>query len=243
MPMVEEKFYVTVPTYRGYIQALQMYAPIVSPLQVTKSQVQQMLLNGVPVYLYDPATKGSRPVTIQEFVGVAAPEAQQPKKVDPPQETKPITGTHITTPAVEDVPKSEETTQTASETHTETTDEEPGEITEKQADNSETETQDETTEDAEPATSADNTENADDTTEDTDGADVPETQTEDGTDATVDEDADTTEEDAEETSADSDEVIDESTIDWSKLSKNQKKRMRQKLDAQKAKQAETPAAE
>lgn len=242
MPMVEEKFYVTVPTYRGYIQALQMYAPIVSPLQVTKSQVQQMLLNGVPVYLYDPATKGSRPVTIQEFVGVAAPEAQQPKKVDPPQETKPITGTHITTPAVEETPKSEEPIQTApeTETHTETTDEEPGEATEQQTDNSETETQDETTEDAEPATSADDTENVDDTT---DGTDAPETQTEDGMADTVDEDIDATEDEAEETPSDSDEFIDESTIDWSKLSKNQKRRMRQKLDAQKAKQAETPAAE
>ena len=79
-----EKFPIIVPKYRGYISALNMYAPIVTPILVPRAQLQQMLLSGLEVYLYDLKTKMTKKLAISDLAGgknpMTALQIQEPKK-------------------------------------------------------------------------------------------------------------------------------------------------------------------
>lgn len=192
--MPEEKYYVSVPKYRGYIAALQMYAPIISPIGVTKVQLQQMLLSGVEVFLYDRATKCSRQITLQELAGTKTAENTNPKPVEPPKEPKVLTGAPIAPANVPEEAPAEEPETPPTETPAETA-EEP----------------------------------------------VAETPTEETSDDTTNPQDETTETPVENPTEE--EWIDESKVDWSHMTRAERRAMRAKINAQNealaAKNAET----
>ncbi len=176
---VEVKVYIAVPNYRGYVQALQMYAPIVSPIGVTKSQIQQMLLSGLEVQHYEPSTKVYTKLTLQNMNEVISGVAVAKPVIEAPKETKPINGVKT------DEPKMSEPEETASQMD-------------------------------------DSAETSDSTADDPDNADATTTDDSTGTNDP--------------------EIIDESSIDWSSMTKAERRKMRAKLDAQK-KAAEDAANE
>lgn len=184
MPTPNELYYITVPTYRGYIAALQLYAPIVSPLGVTKAQLQQMLLSGVPVYLYDRTTKSSQKITLQDFAGSKSIDTTEKKSkpIEPAKEAKQLTGAPVTKAAEKPATMSARSKKTEAETETH-----------------EESTKDETSE------------------------------SESTTTETADAQA-------------SEELIDESTIDWQSLTKAERRALRAKIKAQQAALAEKEAA-
>lgn len=64
MPRPVKKLYIKTP-YMGYIAALQMMGPIITPMQVTESQAINMLKSGMRnIIEYNPTTKMTRPLTI-----------------------------------------------------------------------------------------------------------------------------------------------------------------------------------
>ena len=85
-----EKYPIIVPRYRGYIAALSMYAPIVTPIMVTRAQLQQMLLSGLDVYLFDLNTKMTSQITITDIAGNKNP--MDKLKLVAPKTSKTIIG-------------------------------------------------------------------------------------------------------------------------------------------------------
>lgn len=63
---IEEFLYILCPD-RAYIAPIHMMGPIVQPLQVSKPDVAQMLLNGNTVYEYDLKTKNTFRVSMENL--------------------------------------------------------------------------------------------------------------------------------------------------------------------------------
>lgn len=121
MPRPVKKLYIKTP-YMGYIAALQMMGPIITPMQVTESQAINMLKSGMRnIIEYNPTTKMTRPLTI---INIGKPwENEKDEKTTStpvakaaaaaPQEPTVLTGAPA--PAKEEVPQAApEVVETAS---------------------------------------------------------------------------------------------------------------------------------
>ncbi len=114
MPRPVEKLYVKT-NYMGYIAALQMMGPIVTPMQVSLDQAVLMLKSGMRnLFEYNPTTKQTRLLTI---VNVGKPWPGEAKNDVPaamgktaPASSEPVVLTGAPVP-----PAKEETPQTATE--------------------------------------------------------------------------------------------------------------------------------
>ncbi len=85
----------------GYIQQIGMCGPIPNPIQIPRELAKRILVDGIPVYQYDPDTKKTHELTLKNVFGNPAPEKapasdapkngedQEPKKEEKPAETKP----------------------------------------------------------------------------------------------------------------------------------------------------------
>lgn len=122
MPQPVAKLYVKTP-YMGYIAALAMMGPIVTPMQITQTQAVTMLKSGLKLFQYDPNTKMTRALTlanISQPMSVATPAAAPAKAAyiaAAPEEAKQITGAPVPpAPAKEEVPQvAPEVVETATE--------------------------------------------------------------------------------------------------------------------------------
>lgn len=91
MPMPIEKVYIAT-SYRGYISQLRMYGPIVHPIEVEKSMMIQMVVGGLPITQYDPATKQYAEVNLQNYNN---PFGEKTSPVATPVIATPIKGTPV----------------------------------------------------------------------------------------------------------------------------------------------------
>lgn len=91
MPMPIEKVYIAT-SYRGYISQLRMYGPIVHPIEVEKSMMIQMVVGGLPITQYDPATKQYAEVNLQNYNN---PFGEKASPVATPVVATPIKGTPV----------------------------------------------------------------------------------------------------------------------------------------------------
>ena len=79
MPIPEEYVYVLV-NYQGYLSAIKQFGPIVHPAKVKKSEAIAMMLAGAPVVIYDPATKMTHPLNVDNM----NEPTKAPKKIPEP---------------------------------------------------------------------------------------------------------------------------------------------------------------
>lgn len=92
--MANKTLYVTTP-YRGFIQPLKMYGPVVNPIAINEALALELVYLGMQVNLVDPASQNVEVLTIDRLLEISkevgvVEATQEEVKVNPftPEEVK-----------------------------------------------------------------------------------------------------------------------------------------------------------